>query len=295
VVRGPRFKLDPAEVHRQFPPPDAPGDYDRVLPMLVLNRRSLPWERELAGAGTSFPWVALLVLTEDELLTPRLSLPLSEAVHATFRGKPTAGPPPGTLAPALALADDEDPAAIHCDLVEVLPATFAALAPVLEDARLLAHARRVTTDYKEPDSAVREGWVSTVVANRFPVPPPAGSPEPRRHVAHLVSLEGFEPYLSGRLPTIPDGCARVRLISLHSWSFACLSEPRANFRELARNLLTETSGRLSRLLLPRSGHRCRRSIPGPTRSPMPACMRATRRSNMRPSPGSARSPGIAGR
>ena len=46
-VRGPRFTLDPADVHRMFPPPNGTGLYDVYLPMLVFNKRALPWERDL--------------------------------------------------------------------------------------------------------------------------------------------------------------------------------------------------------------------------------------------------------
>ena len=48
LVRGPRFSLQAARVHRAFPPPDTAGDYASHLPMLVLKDCALPWERELA-------------------------------------------------------------------------------------------------------------------------------------------------------------------------------------------------------------------------------------------------------
>jgi len=47
IVRGPRFQLDPADVHRVFPPAGGTGVYDEYMPMIVLNKRALPWEREL--------------------------------------------------------------------------------------------------------------------------------------------------------------------------------------------------------------------------------------------------------
>jgi hypothetical protein len=54
-------------------------------------------------------------------------------------------------------------------------------------------------------------------------------------VAHLVSLEGYADYLSDS-PTWPDGINNVRLVSLYSWQFTCLSES-GDFRDLMMNLI----------------------------------------------------------
>lgn len=54
-------------------------------------------------------------------------------------------------------------------------------------------------------------------------------------IAHLVTLEGFEDYLTDA-PNWPAGINRVRLVSLYSWHFTCLSET-GDFRDLALNLI----------------------------------------------------------
>lgn len=54
-------------------------------------------------------------------------------------------------------------------------------------------------------------------------------------VAHLVSLEGYEGYLVDT-PAWPSGINRVRLVSLSSWNFTCLSET-GDFRDLMLNLI----------------------------------------------------------
>lgn len=54
-------------------------------------------------------------------------------------------------------------------------------------------------------------------------------------VAHLVSLEGFADYLVDS-PTWPVGTERVRLVSLYSWNFTCLSES-GDFQDLMLNLI----------------------------------------------------------
>ncbi len=71
-------------------------------------------------------------------------------------------------------------------------------------------------------------------------------------VAHLVSLEGFEDFLSGS-PTWPAGVTHVRLASLYSWNFACLSE-QGDFGDLMQGLIADQAtggdGLLLRLPVP---------------------------------------------
>lgn len=66
-------------------------------------------------------------------------------------------------------------------------------------------------------------------------------------VAHLVSLEGFAGYLA-ESPTWPSGVERVRLVSLYSWNFTCLSES-GDFRDLMMHLIDGQSAGGAGLLL----------------------------------------------
>lgn len=61
TVSGPRFQIDPTEVHSQFPPPNHSGQFEENLPNIVLNKRTLPWERYLDPASENTPWMALLL------------------------------------------------------------------------------------------------------------------------------------------------------------------------------------------------------------------------------------------
>lgn len=66
-------------------------------------------------------------------------------------------------------------------------------------------------------------------------------------IAHLVTLEGFEEYLTDA-PNWPAGINRIRLVSLYSWNFTCLSET-GDFRDLALNLIKgQTAGGAGLLL-----------------------------------------------
>jgi hypothetical protein len=63
LVSGPRFQIDPAEIHSQFPPPNHSGQFETHLPHIVLKKRGLPWERFLdkTNADEKAPWMALLL------------------------------------------------------------------------------------------------------------------------------------------------------------------------------------------------------------------------------------------
>jgi hypothetical protein len=68
-VYGPRFELTPQDIHSVFPPPGSRGDHNNVLPHIIFNRSTLPWEREVGTSGSvgiSGSWLALLVFYEEE-------------------------------------------------------------------------------------------------------------------------------------------------------------------------------------------------------------------------------------
>jgi len=65
-VLGPRFTLDPQVVSSVFPPPGSVGDHSNVLPHIILNRSTLPWERS-AIPTKKIPWLVLLLFEDGEL------------------------------------------------------------------------------------------------------------------------------------------------------------------------------------------------------------------------------------
>jgi hypothetical protein len=258
IVRGPRFQLDPADVHRVFPPAGGTGFYDEYMPMIVLNKRALPWERELdlTPRNVACPWVALLVFSETDLPAPgppgslnnptrTISVPLNKVIAGQ-----NPGPPENTLGPTLKIKADEDPARIFCNVVDVPAAIFVGLMPVVADLPLLAHVRQVPTVAKEPQDAKHDGWYSSVIANRFAVPPPkSGNASRMSNIVHLVSLEGYEKYIQSDGTVVQPTQKTVRLISLYSWSFECLRDPAENFAALMLNLIAQTNGERPDLLL----------------------------------------------
>lgn len=77
-VSGPRFAIESSLIHSSYPPAGGKGDYRSILPSLVLNRSTLPWERSpiyRVKADTNYPptpkeqnasWLFLLLIDESE-------------------------------------------------------------------------------------------------------------------------------------------------------------------------------------------------------------------------------------
>ncbi len=189
AVTGPRFTMDASEIHAAYPPANAEGPFDTRLPMVVLRRRTLPWERELPGtggddAGDITPWLALLLFEENEI---KLLDPPNCTVGTIVNGDSSEN-----VAALTGLGSGLD-LNQPCLGIQVSVSKLKEVAPTLEELRLLAHARQVNTDDKELLGQDKDGWFSVVVANRLPE---AG----KKYVACLVSLEGHK----NHLPTAAD-------------------------------------------------------------------------------------------
>lgn len=208
-VAGPRVTLDEALVQSVFPPPGTQGEFAGVLAHVVLARPTLPWQRSPAprGAGPPASWLALLVF--DELDPP------PDPVHAT---RAELEPSSTVFFPPLNAELGEEPSD-PLTVIDVPVELFAAIAPAAADLVWTAHVRRASVSAKVAgDSRPSGGEVAVVVANRLAVP---------GHIStvHLVSLEGYGPYLptaTGALAALPGDAGAVRLVSLRSWTFSTI-------------------------------------------------------------------------
>jgi len=109
--------------------------------------------------------------------------------------------------------------------IDVPKALFFQIAPKLGELPLLTHVRHVSTDNKEPQGMLEDGWFAVVLCNRLSL---AGL-----NSVHLVSLEGWGDALAN--PSSLEGFDTMRLISLASWSFSQLPA-RGSFKELMQHL-----------------------------------------------------------
>jgi hypothetical protein len=233
-VRGPRFALDPAEIHAQYPVAETTGRYAEILPHLVLNKRTLPWERTLNGAPRATPWMALLVFEPGELGPEPgpggLYAHAGTVADLLVPGAGVAVPAPSGVTGA--------ERAQQCRWIEVPSDVFARVMPRRDELPYLAHCRQVNPADRETLGMRDPGWFSVAIASRLPSEPAEGA-ESITTVVHLVSLDGVEPLLAdgATLPRRSDGTpGAVRLVSLFAWKFETLAEHGATFQSLATGL-----------------------------------------------------------
>jgi hypothetical protein len=229
AVSAPQFAMDTTTVLNQYPPGGSTGQYAHVLPHIVLNDPLLPWERPLRAPGRP-PWLALLVLGEDEIIGGDGSPTRTQT--GTVNSFLSADP--AVLKPAVTPAVDitgTDP----CHFIQLATGVFPALTPRLTELRFLAHCRQSNVSDKAEQGLEPNGLFSVVVGNRFPATPKAGDVGAHKSIAHLVSLEGLEPYLVEQ-PGF-GAYTSVALVSLASWTFNTVADQLQDFRGLMENLV----------------------------------------------------------
>ncbi|CAN5267658.1 hypothetical protein BH10PSE19_BH10PSE19_00750 [soil metagenome] len=226
-IQGPRFELPSDDIHAMSPAPQSSGEYDTHLPHIVFSKRALPWERAI-GADATTPWLALLVFTAEELqLATTATTGQQTGTVADFLKEES-----DTLKPQLQSVTDAD-SVLNCNTIKIPSVLFTQIAPRLTELTSMAHCRQINTGDKEILGLKDDGWFSVVVANRFPTVGQGSNASSVKNVVHLVSLEGCENYL------IDTALAKanIQLLSLASWSFNCLPEPKENFGALLTQLI----------------------------------------------------------
>jgi hypothetical protein len=205
-VVGPRFSLTPTDVASVYPPRNGHGDYSDSLPMIVLYRRTLPWERDPHLTATPHttrpnqapalqttdyppkpwpvPWVALLLLedTDDYIFQSQVSL--DQAVSP------------------IVFAALGSPSGITCDAITVEDSLLRSIMPTIEELPLLTHARQVNTDDRELSAGSSDGWFSVVISSRLPS-------KGAKCRACLVSLEQQSDIVAADAPPVDTGVHNV--------------------------------------------------------------------------------------
>lgn len=224
-VDGPHFELPAGAVFSTYPPAGSSADYSRAVASVVLGARTLPWQiapgpaAALAGGPLVTPWLALLLLTPDDIVTA--TAPAAGSVTGAF-SVPLAdylSPGDGYVGPDFTDQQVPNPAQqtatdYQCTVVDITAAAFSATAPMLAELPYLAHAREVDTTDQEIAAVEADGWFSVVLGNRLATGSSSGL-----YLAHLVSVEGFTAALP---PTALPSGSIVRLLSLSSWAFTSI-------------------------------------------------------------------------
>lgn len=221
TVAGSRFRLNMQDIHSVYPPIDGQGDFENILPQVILNNKTLPWERT---SDNKTPNLAILLFTPNELqIDDWTQVSKTGAKMRTIAQ--IKNPENGFLPPELAdfsYENDDD----NCLCIEISSTYFNEVVPRFEELSLLAHVREVNANDKTVDQT--NNWFSTIFANRLPQ-------KQQRNIIHLVSLEGVTDYLKPRSPRVDDN-QKVRLVSLASWEFYC-EEPNEEFEVVTKKLI----------------------------------------------------------
>ncbi|KAK2465647.1 hypothetical protein APHAL10511_002191 [Amanita phalloides] len=251
-VYAPKYSLDPALVHSTFPHQGVAAQAN-ILPHVVLNDPHLPWQTEIGKTSEKdtlrIPWLAVIAFEQSELklqpgdpLFPDQSLPQS----FTMTTRLTVGQllSSGLQCALPALDEDllEDPKLPLKSIDVIFPEMdlFLALfgggtsdAPQIDLDRFkyLAHARKVNTTHMADSGVLDEGEFSIVFSHRTGPPfEKNASPEPKRCVAHLVSLDWIH-----RIPASGlKSNKRAAVISLFSWTYDCIPPETVNFEDVMR-------------------------------------------------------------
>jgi hypothetical protein len=229
-VRGLRYHLEPSSVNSVFPPDASEGDFDHVLPHVLLAEPSLPWQRSPLPRDSKPPdagppaWFGLMLFDAAD--------PAPDARSMTVGDLRTTNDvffPEGRL---------EEPGESTKDPVTVIDVPvdlFYAIAPSAKDLVWLSHVRRISSAENKATHGERipSTEYSVVFGNRLPAPGSAS-------IVHLVSFEGWSDFLprddGSPGATLPSGTKSVRLVTLHSWRFSTTDEP-ATFAATVSGLL----------------------------------------------------------
>ncbi|MBO3461278.1 hypothetical protein G7B40_031800 [Aetokthonos hydrillicola Thurmond2011] len=212
VVSGHRFApLTSDDIYAIFPPSGNLGEYSNALPHITLKRSTLPWERSINVKEPTLPWLALLLFRESEKPTPKtIQLKDIQASPAKF---------PQFISDPGEIPEDE------LTVIDVPKKLLAQILPTQKDVALLAHINQLTNT--DPNIGSLSEPLATILGNRLPQ---AGEVS----TVHLVCLENRYPDGQFDYQGAKDDDL-IRLVSLKSWSFACVNQ-RHNFTALLEKL-----------------------------------------------------------
>ena len=221
-VAGPRFTLDPSLVKSVFPPAKTAGSYDNVLPHIVLNRSTLPWERLIKNDDETYsdvPWMALLVFNQNEVSQYGLS-----PQNSTVADLQEASSDP--VFPGLTPEVGDVPSQ-GVQVIDVPFKLLQATVPPTTDLTLLTHVRELVDGTTRPTQD-ESNLFPILVANRIPTAGQEAS-------VFLVSLENRTDIFDALSAGSEDPETKYRLISLHNWNFTVdpMGETFSNYIEQA--------------------------------------------------------------
>jgi hypothetical protein len=191
TVAGEHYAINPLQIDSAFPPAGSMGDFSLVLPHIILNRSTLPWENKAGDGVDTTPWLALLLFHEEELADSE-----GDASAKDFFVKHV----------PLSEWDTKQSSSEKEEQVSLLVCNKATgwdshILPSYNELPLFTHVRLT-------DGVVK----AVVVCKRLPQ-------KDKKNIVHLVSLEGCfnesGEFVGKSLES------ELALVSLKSWEFFC--------------------------------------------------------------------------
>lgn len=203
-VNAPHFSLPSQDIHAIYPPENSQGIMDTHLPYILFNKKALPWERIVPDVERTVPWLALIVLTEDEIQPDTKS----------------------------SMTDDQEHTINYLILDKE---KFYQIMPRSQELAYLSHVRKIDTGGQEVLGLDETGWFSAILANRFPN---AG----KQNTVFLISVERLidiltDDYFNGRKQ--PED-QKIKVPYLKQWSFQCAPADQFSFNQVVQQLLSNT-------------------------------------------------------
>ncbi|MDX2361885.1 MAG: hypothetical protein QNK23_13835 [Crocinitomicaceae bacterium] len=243
AVTGERFSFDPSELNSVFPQNHANGEFSKVFPQVVFNRRTLPWERSSVKSDITAPWLAVLLFNEGEqpeVTEMTASDLVPDGTRITVEGSSETGtgkmPANYFSYPGFSDLDYGETPADKCNVIDIDPTDFSTMVPTSVDLPYLAHIRETQTIDKVDSKSDTDEFYAVVMGNRIPK-------DNANSYAYLVSLENMGDELPGADGTsnLPSGTSKVRLIVYKSWNFT-VNTMDETFKNLLENLNKSDSG-----------------------------------------------------
>ena len=195
-VKGPQFSLPAGTVRVVFPPDKSQEDYSNVLPHVILDKSTLPWERNPQIDSQEVPWLALLLFDEDQ--QPTTTTVIAQDLIHENNSSP--------FWPGAEVATEQYGDKVQ--VIDVPKSTAEAILPDYNELKYLAHARQESNEENLGDVS---DTTSLVVNNRLPQ-------KEKLTTVHLVSLENRFANEQFNFQNAQDNDL-VRFVSLHSWQF----------------------------------------------------------------------------
>lgn len=211
AIAGERFQLKNEIIYSVFPPEGSQGEHSNTLPHVILNRSTLPWERQAIKDLEEAPWLALLLFAEEEKPEPKV-ITLEELTQTSSSEVEF----PTVILESGQKMDDK------VTVIDVDRALLDQIMPRKSELELLAHVRQS----KDEKGDLTGEEQAVIICNRLPK-------KGGRSAVHLVSVE--ERYTDEGFYSRAAADKKVRLVSLKSWSFSCPKDGKS-FKGLLENL-----------------------------------------------------------